>query len=687
MTVDDGNGNTTTCNVTLTGDDATDPVAVCKDITVQLDASGNALITATEVDGGSSDNCGIATMSLDIDAFTCADLGGNIVTLTVMDINGNSSTCQATVTVEDPIDPAISCPGDTVVTPLPGNCTMLVTNIGPVLTNDNCSTDPVTFRLEGATSGTGMLDVSGTDFNKGVTTVWYRISDQSGNADSCSFDVVVLAELIPPDSIFSDSDSICPGDGSIVLSFTGGTLGAGVVARWYSDTTNAIILGTGNNLNLTAPITTTEYFVRFEGNCDSTGFVGTSVYVGTLVVEPGSANIDRDTICSGDGNITLAYTGGNPGNGMAVWYSDSVFAVSVGTGNDLTIPAPDTSTTYYVRFESYCDTTPAVSVGLTTLATPEPAFTELSEHACINGPLYLYVASGQVGSSYIWNIENGTIVENYNDSVWVDWGAQLQTGRLEFIETTLENCSSAPVEVSVAIDGLVLELGEDIDICQGESETIISQGDFVTYLWHDGSTGVEYFTNQEGWISLEVTDSLGCIVKDSLYVSVHETPSIYLGPDTTICWNDGLILDAGSGWEIYLWSTGEISQQITVYREGDQEIWVEVQDAFGCTGSDTMFIEECDLEHLIELPTGFTPNDDGVNDVWNIYALRDFEHAIVEVFDQWGTLIWRSEPGYSQPWDGNNMRGAPVPVDSYHFVIHYNDGSDERLVGYVTVIK
>ncbi|RMD70995.1 MAG: HYR domain-containing protein, partial [Bacteroidetes bacterium] len=101
ITVTDYGGNTATCTVTLTGNDVTPPTAVCQDVTVQLDASGAASITAADVDGGSTDNCTVASLNVSPSAFTCADLGANTVTLTVSDDAGNTATCTATVTVED----------------------------------------------------------------------------------------------------------------------------------------------------------------------------------------------------------------------------------------------------------------------------------------------------------------------------------------------------------------------------------------------------------------------------------------------------------------------------------------------------------------------------------------------------------------------------------------------------------
>ena len=96
----------------------------CQNITVQLDASGNASIVPADVDNGSSDNCSVA-LSLDISAFTCADLGANAVVLTGTDPSGNTATCNATVTVEDNVAPVINCQDITVQLDASGNASIL----------------------------------------------------------------------------------------------------------------------------------------------------------------------------------------------------------------------------------------------------------------------------------------------------------------------------------------------------------------------------------------------------------------------------------------------------------------------------------------------------------------------------------------------------------------------------------
>ena len=146
--------------------DVTAPTAVCQNITVQLDANGAATITASQIDNGSSDNCGIALLSVSPSAFDCNDLGPNTVTLTVKDLNGNITTCSATVTVEDNIDPTITCaPTAQIYTNI--GCTY-AGPIGQPTVTDNCSAASITNDAPAV-------------FALDTTIVTWTVTDQSGN--------------------------------------------------------------------------------------------------------------------------------------------------------------------------------------------------------------------------------------------------------------------------------------------------------------------------------------------------------------------------------------------------------------------------------------------------------------------------------------------------------------------------
>ena len=191
LAVFDVNGNTSTCMATITIEDTVPPIAVCQDITIQLDGGGNASITAGDVDGGSSDNCGIDSLSIDIASFTCADLGANSVTLTVTDLYGQSSSCVATVSVEDDIDPVAVCQDLTVYLDTAGTVTVPASAVDNG-SSDNCGVTNLTLTPNTFTC---------TDVGNNLVTL--VVSDTSGNTDNC-FATVQVLDTIPPTAVCQD---------------------------------------------------------------------------------------------------------------------------------------------------------------------------------------------------------------------------------------------------------------------------------------------------------------------------------------------------------------------------------------------------------------------------------------------------------------------------------------------------
>ncbi|MBI4663993.1 MAG: HYR domain-containing protein [Verrucomicrobia bacterium] len=178
LTVTDNHGESSTCAATVTVIDNTAPVASAKNITVQLDAAGQASVTAAQIDNGSSDNCAIQSLSLNVTSFGCANVGANPVTLTVTDVHGNSSTASALVTVTDVIAPTIVCPPNMTVGTAPGRCEADV--LFAATASDNCSGVSVSYS-----------HAPGSAFPKGTTVVAATATDAAGNTASCSFTVTV----------------------------------------------------------------------------------------------------------------------------------------------------------------------------------------------------------------------------------------------------------------------------------------------------------------------------------------------------------------------------------------------------------------------------------------------------------------------------------------------------------------
>ena len=211
-TDESGNSSSTTFNITLA--DNTPPIPICKNITKALDASGNVSIVASDVDNGSTDNCGIALLSINKNSFTCSDIGTNNVIMTVTDASGNSATCAATVTITDNQVPAITCPSNISQNTDAGLCSASVV-VPNAVTSDNCSVTTLTWAMTGATvaasPAAGINQVGTHTFNSGITTVTYTVKDGSGNQSVCSFTVTVTDNQIPaitcPSNISQNADA------------------------------------------------------------------------------------------------------------------------------------------------------------------------------------------------------------------------------------------------------------------------------------------------------------------------------------------------------------------------------------------------------------------------------------------------------------------------------------------------
>jgi hypothetical protein len=200
LTVYDVNGNVSTCDAIVTVQDKIVPESVCQNVTVELDAEGEAFVTASMIDNGSEDACGLSDLTANITNFTCANVGPNTVTLTVTDNNGNQSQCTSTVTVRDDITPTALCKTATVTLNNVGFASITPASVD-LGSYDNC--------------GIATMTVAPNTFgcaNIGANVVTLTVTDVNGNVSTCAATTNVIG-LIPACTIAS-----IPSNGT----FTGG---------------------------------------------------------------------------------------------------------------------------------------------------------------------------------------------------------------------------------------------------------------------------------------------------------------------------------------------------------------------------------------------------------------------------------------------------------------------------------
>ena len=381
----DSAGNFSTCNTNEIVENNIAPVVVCQDITVQLDATGNATITPAMIDNGSTDNCSTPTLSLDITSFTCANLGVNTVTLTANDGNGNSSTCTADVTVEDNVAPVAICQNITIQLDAAGDATITPADINNGSTDNCTSIADLTYALD---------ITSFTCANIGNNTVTLTVTDAIGNASTCTAEVTVEDNTNPTATCQAFTAYL---DASGNATITAADVDNGSADACGGAVSLSIDVSTFTCANLganTVVLTATDV----NGNSSSCN--------ATVTVED---NVDPVAICqnftvqldaAGDATITTAdIDNGSFDNcgTMTLSLSQTVFDCSHVGNNTVTLTADDgngnTSTcTAIVTVED--TTAPVVNCQAITIALD------------INGNASILVSDVHLGSSDICGIQS-----------------------------------------------------------------------------------------------------------------------------------------------------------------------------------------------------------------------------------------------------------------------------------------
>ncbi len=181
VAISDANGCSDSFDILLGTDDDVPPVVLTQNISIQLNANGQATVVPQDVDNGSTDDCQIFSYSLNQTDFDCTDLGANTVTLSVTDIGNNTATGTAIITVEETTPPTINCPANILV----GGCNAVADFV--VTANDNCGGNVTITQTSGLPSG--------SNFPLGNSTNTFSATDLGGNTSTCSFVVTVQSNI------------------------------------------------------------------------------------------------------------------------------------------------------------------------------------------------------------------------------------------------------------------------------------------------------------------------------------------------------------------------------------------------------------------------------------------------------------------------------------------------------------
>ncbi len=465
------------------------PVAVCKNISVQLGTGGTVTINGSDVDGGSYDPDGtISNMAVSPNTFNCSQIGLNSVVLTVTDNEGLTSTCTATIIIEDKTNPVIICKNFTLYLDDSGSGTLKVSDINNG-SNDNCQSGLV-------------LNLSRTSFNcsdiGSPVSITLIGTDASGNTSSCTSQVTVLDTIAPvinykPFTLVlgaSGSGTLLPSDidngtydncGSVTLSVSPGTFSCSDLGQKTVTLTALDSHGNSSSRNVTVKIASTLNIVSMSlSSCD---------------MSPTLALFDADTE-GGDGTYSYFWRGLNAA--AKPFMVIIPFPPSLLFSNTTVLESPFFNNTmtngYYdirlvVTDGNGCADSTEIKINKTSAIFNNQ--TMRHSQAC-EGEIKTHSVNYKSDAVYSWSVTNGTILTSNQDTsrISVRWNLGVVQGRIvttirkpnvlfsggQCEATLIDTVTITPVPAPVFINPVT-------SVCKNSTNTYTLTGSYVYQSW------------------------------------------------------------------------------------------------------------------------------------------------------------------------------------------------------------
>jgi gliding motility-associated-like protein len=190
----------------------------------------------------------------------------------------------------------------------------------------------------------------------------------------------------------------------------------------------------------------------------------------------------------------------------------------------------------------------------------------------------------------------------------------------------------------------------------------------ASVLWADGTVGTEYTVSDSGIYKMTATTSDGCTRTDSMRVAIRPLPVFSLGPNQTSCNGFDVKLTANYPGATYRWSNGDRTASTLVSNTGD---YFATATFNACNYSDTVNIvfTKCDCNPKVV--NAFSPNGDGINDIWKPYLeCRPLKYDL-QIYNRYGQNVLDNQ-NWRNGWNGK-QNGVDLPVGVYYYVFQYFD--------------
>ena len=538
VTVTDANGCSNSSSLQVSATSSPSPIiggvtSICSGNSTVFDA-GTGFSSYTWSNGSSLQNISVST--------------SGVYTVTVTDVNGCTGSDNITLTVNANLLPTVTGPS--------GICAGDVANI-------NAGTGYSTYLWN--TGATNQTIVSSS-----ASTYTVTVTDINGCSGTGTFALTVNALPTP---IISGNTIICTNATTTLDAGTGYNS-----YLWSNGSTNNSI-----STSLSSLFTVTVIDVNGCSNTASTQV--------TSLPNPTPTITGVATICQGATSIL------NAGSG----YVSYAWSAGGGTQN----LNAGTSGIYTVTVTDANGCTGTTDFTLTVNPKPIPL---------INGPTDICdgdLASLNVGNPFItYNWSNGSALNNISVS---------STGMYSVTVTDANGCTGSD-QLFLQVHALPTPviIGNNV-LCSGNSTTFDAGPGYSTYLWNTGSTNQLINVNVANTYTVTVTDGIGCAGFTDRALIVNQNPVPAITGNNAFCDGISSMLDAGSGYNSYLWSGGTSSQTLSVSTTGNYS--VVVTDANGCTGTASMSVNVFSLPNPnIVGPSNICDGDIAVLDVGSTFV-------------------------------------------------------------------
>ena len=328
---------------------------------------------------------------------------------------------------------------------------------------------------------------------------------------------------------------------------------------------------------------------------------------------------------------------------------------------------------------------------ITIQINPLPTVPPIAPQTVCSGSTLQLTATG--GSTYQWS--GPGISSSSQNPLIINNVTQANAGTYTVVAMSDKGCPAAPVQALVKVEApVVASVGDVAPICAGASVQLNAAGGLF-YKWTP-STGLDHddianpvATPKQTTTYTVVASNGGCSDSKTVTVTVNQLPAADGGGDkkifegqsvklngtaqgdeiTSISWAPATALSDPTSLTPVANPTADITYTLTVTSQN-------------CGAStSTVFVR---VYQKVHVPSTFTPNNDGINDYWNIDKLSTYPEGVITVFDRYGHQVFQSR-GYSSPWDGKR-NGVPLPAGTYYYIIDLNNNTP-KIPGWVLIIR